>query len=386
MRLALTLAATTVLTLIACDDVAAQQKQSKQAGAPATQYWMDVATHSMAGMPAGGFGMPGMGAGSNHFGATRGGGPGKYVDLSLLVRGKPAGVDGTHSIPPGMAMGASLPLRPDPSGRSESGPESMERPKGRLLLYWGCDVNVRAGQPRIIDMRTATPAQIGAAFSGRYSGQRGARSGPGYSIWPNRENSRQVPTNASLAGEHRVSGDGVPASLAFQVPSSHDFMPAVDVTAKGALSASIPMEWRPVSGATGYFAHATGQKGDDMIIWNSSEVADAGFGLLDYVSPGQVERWTRERVIMPTSTTRCSVPAGIFQGTDGALGRLIAYGPELGRTHPAGTQNPEWGVRLRVWSTGMALLGEERGGRGRGGSGGGSDGNPLNTILRGIFR
>lgn len=377
--------ATSVLTLFIGADVAAQQK-SRPAATPATQYWVDVATHSMAGMPAGGgFPMPGMGGGSNHFGATRGGGPGKYVDLSLLVRGKPAGVQGTHAIPGGMAMGASLPLRPETSGRSESGPETMERPKGRLLLYWGCDVNVRAGQPRVIDMRTASPAQFAAAFSGKYNTARGARSGPGYSIWPNRENNRQVPANASLVGEHRVSGDGVPASLAFQVPASHDFMPAVDVKATGALSASIPMEWRPVSGATGYFAHATGQKGDDMIIWNSSEVADAGFGLLDYVSPGQVERWTRERAILSTVTTRCNVPAGIFAGTDGALGRLVAYGPELGRTHPAGTQNPEWGVRLRVWSTGMALLGEERGGRGRGGSGG-SDGNPLNTILRGIFR
>ena len=339
--------------------------------------------NSMAGMPSG---MPGMGA-SNHFGATRGGGPGKYVDLSLLVRGKPAGVQGTHAIPSGMAMGATLPLLPDTSGRSQSGPESMERPKGRLLLYWGCDVNVRAGQPRIIDMRTATPAQIGAAFSGKYSGTRGARSGPGYSIWPNRENSRSVPNNASLVGEHRVSGDGVPASLAFSVPGSHDFMPAVDVTARGALSGSVPMEWRSVSGATGFFAHATGQKGDDMIIWSSSEVADAGFGLLDYVAPAQVERWVRERVLMSSATNRCSVPAGIFAGTDGALGRLIAYGPELGRSHPPGAQNPEWSVRLRVWSTGMALLGDEgRGRRGGGGSSGGSDGNPLNTILRGIFR
>ena len=47
MRLAATLVATTVLTLLVCDEVGAQQKTQKQpGGAAATQYWVDVATHS----------------------------------------------------------------------------------------------------------------------------------------------------------------------------------------------------------------------------------------------------------------------------------------------------------------------------------------------------
>jgi hypothetical protein len=122
-------------------------------------------------------------------------------------------------------------------------------------------------------------------------------------------------------------------------------------------------------------------KSGDMILWTSSEQPEAGWGLIDFLAPGQVERWIRERVIMPSSTTRCAIPAGIFAGTDGAMGRLVAYGPELSRAAPG--QNPEWTMRLRLMSSGMTLLGENAGRRG-----GGSNplSNPVDTILRGIFR
>lgn len=362
-----------------------QQQRQRQQGGPPTQYQMDVATHSLAGMPAG-MPMPGMG-GSGAYGMSRTGAPGKHVDLALLVRGRP-GVRGTHAIPPGMNMGASLPLLPPPGGQADSDTDKMEKPRGRLLIYWGCDANLRAGQPRIVDV-AANPSAFGPAFLGRYGSGRAA-GGPGWSVWPNQQERRSVPASASLQGDHRISGDGVPANLSFAIPATHDFMPQVDVTGTGALSAAIPLEWRAVAGATGYFAHATGSKGNDTIVWTSSEQPDAGWGLIDFVSPNQVERWIRERVVMPTSTTRCQIPAGIFAGTDGAMGRLVAYGPELYRTAPG--QNPEWSVRLRLMASGMAMLGEETGRRSRGGPGGGGSGggnplsNPVDTILRGIFR
>lgn len=364
----------------------AQQQQQRQRQAPPTQYFVDVATHSLAGMPAG-MGMPGM-PGGNAYGMSRHGMSGKYVDLALLVRGRP-GVQATHAIPPGMNLGASLPLLAPTGGRADGEADRVEKPKGRLLVYWGCDANVRTGQPRVIDV-ASNPAAFGPAFMGRYGSGRGSIGGPGWSLWPNQQDRRSVPSNASLVGDHRVTGDGVAANLAFAIPSTHDFMPQVELTGRGPLTASVPLEWRAVAGATGYFGHAMASKGDDTIMWTSSEQPEAGWGLIDLVSPSQVERWIRERVIMPTSTTRCQIPAGIFAGTDGAMGRLVAYGPELSRAAPG--QNPEWVMRLRLMSSGMTQLGEESGRRGRSGSGGGSSGggnplsNPVDTILRGIFR
>ena len=159
-------------------------------------------------------------------------------------------------------------------------------------------------------------------------------------------------------------------------------MPAIDLTTRGDLAASISLDWKPVTHALGFFAATMSSKGNDMILWSSSEQAEAGFGLLDYLPPASVERWVRERVLLPASATSCRVPRGIFAGADGAMARLIAYGPELNIVHPPRPANPEWSARVRVKSTAMALLGMESGGRGGGGS---NPSNPLN-ILRGILR
>ncbi len=140
---------------------------------PIAQYWIDVATHSMAGMPEmpeipGMPGLPGfMGggaaAGSNHYGNARGMAPGRWLDLALYTRNKPSGSQASHSIPPGMQMGERLPLVPlvaQPRGEREPGEvteDLRERPTGRVLIYWGCCEAVRAGQPRVIELGSADP-------------------------------------------------------------------------------------------------------------------------------------------------------------------------------------------------------------------------------------
>ena len=357
------------------------QRQS-QARAPATQYFIDVATHASPSMP-GGFPIPGMGGGqnSNEFGNTRGMSQGKYVDLALVTRNKPGGTQGTHAIPPAFKLGASLPLVPlttTPRGEMDS---PSERPRGRILIYWGCGEAVGNGQPRTIDLSSPN-ADFARAFSGRFVPERGARAAPGWAVWPNPQDRKSVPRDASLVGDHAVSGDGVQASLKFAISATHDFMPSIDLTARGDLAGSVGLEWKPVSHALGFFAAAMSSKGNDMILWTSSEQAEAGFGLLDYLPPASVERWIRERVLLPASATSCRVPRGIFAGADGAMARLIAYGPELNIVHPPRPANPEWSARVRVKSTSMVLLGVEGGGRGGGGS---NPANPLN-VLRGIFR
>ena len=102
-------------------------------------------------MPGGASGMAGQG--SNSFGNTRGMMPGRYVDIALFTRTRPAGTEGTQAIPPGVQLGPSLPLVPpvrertsSPS-RSERADAEMQQPKGRLLLYWGCGEQVRAVLP-----------------------------------------------------------------------------------------------------------------------------------------------------------------------------------------------------------------------------------------------
>jgi hypothetical protein len=271
-------------------------------------------------------------------------------------------------------MGASLPLlpvqRPQAGGTaSDTTPESVERqkPKGRLLLYWGCSEAVRPGQPRILDMATAGPADFAKFFVGRYAPERGATSQPGRSIWPNEQDRQRVPKDSSLLGEHAVSGEGVPPSLRFAVGEKQDFMERMNLAAPGDPKGALAANWNAVSTARAYFLSAMGGGGDDMILWSSSDVPEAGLGLMDYLSNSQIDQWVKEKVLLPSSTQKCAIPAGIFGNAGGAMLRGIAYGNELNLLHPPrpndpkllAAWDPEWSLRLRVKSTTMTMLGQE---------------------------
>lgn len=367
---------------------------------PVAHFWADVATHSMSipgmdDMDEGSMGMFG-----GFFGGTKnaGGAPGKWLDTALHTRNKPSGTLGSHAIPPALNMGSALPLVPVQveRGRSE-GETDMERPKGRLLFYWGCSETVRPGQPRVLDFARAAPDEYSKFMIGRFAPDRGAKAVAGRSVWPNEQDRKRVPANASLNGDHAVSGEGVPAGLRFAVGAAHDFMPKISLSAQGDPKGPINVGWADVNNARAYFLTAMGGKGEqEMIIWSSSEQPDPGWGLMDYLPPAQIERLLKEKVILPTSTQRCAIPAGIFAGADGAMVRMIAYGPELNLAHPPrpanpkAPWNPEWAVRVRVKSTGMTMLGDE-GGRGSSRAQSGqqkeeSEGLPSpGNLLRGIF-
>ncbi|MBL0142833.1 MAG: hypothetical protein IPP91_12215 [Betaproteobacteria bacterium] len=350
------------------------QSKAAPAKTPIANYWMDVATVNMS--------IPGMeemadspligGMMGNFFGGSKMGMmPGKWLDLALYTREKPAGTEATHAIPPGQRMGPGLPLqpvaRPQPSGTSQGGVEEPERPKGRLLLYWGCSETVRPGQPRVLDMATAGPADFGKFFMGRYAPERGATSQPGRAIWPNEKDKQRVPKDSSLSGDHAVSGEGVPPSLKFAIGEKQDFMERLNLAAPGDAKASIPVSWNAVSTARAYFLSAMGGGGDDLILWSSSDVPEAGLGLMDYLANGQIDQWVKDKVLLPATTQKCAIPEGIFAKAAGAMVRAIAYGNELNLLHPPrptaakllAAWNPEWSLRVRVKSTSMTMLGQE---------------------------
>jgi hypothetical protein len=271
-------------------------------------------------------------------------------------------------------MGTSLPLlpvpKPQPGGTSsDTTPENVEqqKPKGRLLLYWGCSATVRPGQPRILDMATAGPMDFARFFVGRYAPERGATSEPGRAVWPNEKDRQRVPKDSSLRGDHAVTGEGVPPSLRFAIGEQQDFMERLNLAAAGDPKASIPASWNAVPTARAYFLSAVGGAGDDLILWSSSEVPEAGLGLMDYLSNTQIDQWIKDQVLLAASTQTCAIPAGIYGQSGGAMVLGIAYGNGLNLLHPPRPAdpkllpawNPEWSLRVRVKSTAMTMLGQE---------------------------
>ncbi|MBA4178213.1 MAG: hypothetical protein C0505_16905 [Leptothrix sp. (in: Bacteria)] len=357
---------------------------------PLAQAWIDVATGAGLGMPglgAGGidpmamigglFGRAG-GGGGNRFGQTQTAPGGRWVDVTLYTRNNPQLAEADQQVPAGFLVPA-LKLQspkenkgsaPEPGDDKVVEPTEQERPKGRLLLYWGCGETVRAGQPRVVDFATVTPADLARFFQARRATQRGAHSAVGRPVWPSPDDARLVPEGATLAGEHAFSGAGVPEGFRFRIPPAQDLMPPIQLRRQDQGGAT-RLEWDALPTARAYFIAGMGGgagRGEaEMVIWTSSEQPDTGFGLLDYQTNAAVDRWLKEQVLLAPKATACTVPKGVFPG-QGAMLRMIAYGSELNLAHPPRPTDPkvpwepQWAVKLRVKSQTMAMLGMDMSG------------------------
>jgi hypothetical protein len=94
--------------------------------------------------------------------------------------------------------------------------------------------------------------------------------------------------------------------------------------------------------------------------------------LMDYVPPSEVARLVREKVVLPSSTTECTVPAEVVKRAGGTpFFNFIAYGPEANFAQPPRPSDPRtpweplWTVKARFKSTASTLLGDAAGAGGR---------------------
>lgn len=384
---------------------------SQQVVNPApVNYWMDVATGAsasgggMAGMLGGmmgGMGARGGGGGGggfgglfggrdNWFGAAQSATPGRFTDIAIYDRRQPSRVTATQTIPEGLKLGTSLPLLspppPPPSTRSPRTPfeerepdEGMpEMPRFQLKLYWGCGAQVREGQPRVLDFSRDNMMAWGQFMQGRAERDRGATSNGQSSFWPNSTNNRKHAADGSLVGNHSVTGQGLPASLNFQIVAAQDFMPEMGLRTGGTKSGVINLSWSALPTATGYFANATGfsmqqGQGDDpdemtMVMWSAAEVPDPGGGLIGYLNNANQDRFLRERAILPATQSSCDIPTGIFAQSMMVNIGAVAYGRELNLVYPARPADPrtpwnqEWTARVRVKSQASAMMMDGMGG------------------------
>jgi hypothetical protein len=362
------------IALLAALPVAAHAQQ-QVVKPPIANYWMSVETAAGMVMPGlGGFGafMPGMMGGQQS---------GRRMVLQLgSQRAATDSPRADHLIPPGMEMGPSLPLvTPRQAPRAQPGerehlPQGMERPGGRLLIYWGCGENVRSGQPVVVDFATLGPGQAPPNMVSRRVAGPSAPSASRartYGDWPNQQDTKQVSTGASLKGGHQIKGNYSP-DIQFSLGEGHDFMDRVELATAPRGAGAAHVSWNAVGTATGYFATVVGSDGTDTFMWSSSEVQEMGGGLMDFVPPGEVARLIREKVVLPPSVTECTVPGEVVKRAGGApFLNFIAYGPEANFAQPPRPQNPAqpweplWTVKARFKSTASTMLGDTGGGGGR---------------------
>ena len=366
------IAACTAAILIAFAPAAlAQQKVSP----PIATYWMSIDTGSGFPMGGGGGGGPSMmDMGRMMMGDGMDSGPNRTMVLELgsqrTASGTPAAA---HQNPPDLKMGASLPLetpqRQRAEPREDGMPEKFEKPRGRMLIFWGCGEKAGAGQPAIIDFAKVMQGEVPPGlFTRRVNVQRGPSStrSRSYGDWPNSRDSTRVPGDASLRGDHAVKGNYSP-DIQFTLSEKYDFMAPVNLSMRKSGGGGMNMSWNSIANSHGYFASAMGSKegSEDIVFWSSSSSREFGDQLMNWLAPSEVARLVREKVVMPTSTTECTVPAQFVAAAPSAFVRFIAYGEEANFAHPPRPQdpkvpwNPDWAVKVRLKSTTTAMLGEE---------------------------
>lgn len=342
------------VAVVAAMPSSAQQKPS---AGPIARYDMRAGTVSGAG--AGGRG--GMGA-AMMFGGGRGGSQVQrelYLRLGSSQAPTSGGPKADHFMPDGALLGKSVPLT---TPREERAPEEFpqgQRPKGRMLIYWGCGEHAGAGQPVIIDFAKLVAGQMPP---GLWSSTILRDWGPNlqnsrtFGRWPGEDN-KFVKPGSSLLGAHRVAGNYSP-EISFNL--AKDFMAPLSTRLRTLPSGSRLLAWDAIPDATGYLAGLFGgqmnQRGEmgDMVMWSSSATRQFGGGLGDWLSPATVAGLVRDGTVLPPAKTSCAIPAEVIRDAGQfRMGTLTAFGPQEDFAYPPRPANPkaawnvQWTARVR---------------------------------------
>ncbi|HEY0595817.1 hypothetical protein [Sphingopyxis sp.] len=371
--------------------LAAVPGSAQKSTGPRERYEMDVATMSGFAAMAGG----GKGGLGGAMGMMFGGDPSSRVAHQLLLRlgsnDAPSAPPpkGDHFFLPQAKMGKSVPLTTI-EGKDETGTTPFERPKGRLLLYWGCGAKAGPGQPVVIDFAKVAAGQVPPnLFSSavpviREVSKANSRS---YIDWPNNKGGKQPGSGSSLLGAHRVASN-IGSDINFTL--AQDYMPGLSASTAQQADGSVMIRWNPIQPATGYVAWTIGGMGNgggkndlgDIVWWTSSASKEFGGGLWDWLPPSVVANLVTKKIVMPPSQTSCQIPAEVKKASgETMIGNLNAFGPEANFSYPpkpAGNAvwNIDWTAKVRFRSHTMLLVGADFGGMGGASTGGSTPAEP----------
>ena len=305
---------------------------SAQVSGPVARYEMRAGTTSgMAAMRGGMGAMMGMAMGGRPTAQHE-----LWLDLGSTLAATSA-PKADHFMPAGARLGVSVPLI-TPIKSSAAVPreqQEFQRPKGRMLIFWGCGEHAPAGQPVVIDFAKIAAGQMPPGlWSSAVPTERfvSAASSKTYATWPNAVGKMAVKPESSLIGGHRVAGTYSP-EMNFTL--TRDFMGALNLSSSGLPSGATMLRWNRLPEATGHHASLFGGKQGpggsmgDIVWWSSSQTREFGGGLTDWLSPATAARLVTNRTLLAPQTTTCAVPAEVKAAAPQfQMATLYAYGPQ----------------------------------------------------------
>jgi len=307
--------------------------------------------HTYSGMGAGGA----MGMVGSLFG-KKGASVSKTMDLRLTNPADiPDGYAAEHTVPAGMGIGPTLPLKGERRSGGSGGSQSTgDDPEGRILIYWGCSDTVPKGQPQVIDFKamgkTMSPEVMAMVHQAR-ARKGGTPAAEGESLpprtvwWPMGDsNFRGIPAEASAVGEHVVKASFMPQDINYTLGSGLDFLEPLNLKADGDIKAAVPLNWDGLARVKGYNLNAVGAAEKEVVIWMAAR---------------------NKSPMLPASQTRCTIPAGIFEKVQMAMVVEEGVGPQGGFAYPPEEPGKPrkplvWSVRVRVSTSDSVLLGMQQ--------------------------
>lgn len=214
--------------------------------------------------------------------------------------------------PEGLGAGARVSLQFEPAGAKAA--ETQPAAQVTQKTYWGCGDRIPEGQPSSI-----TPAVPAAAMLPDKS----------TAFWPGLKD-KPLPDDAVAQGLYVLETNYVGATT-ITVGAEQEFLGPIRFITdpdKIALAGPIRIEWSPVPRAVGYLVTAFGGTKDCSVAWTSSSDPDAGYGVDERALSVDELKSLLERGVLLKSTS-CTVPAGIFAGSTGAMISVTAFGPDV---------------------------------------------------------
>lgn len=236
--------------------------------------------------------------------------------LSMEVasnRAAPTGAKASIAVPEGLKIAPEIGLQiveslPKPATAQSS---------AELAEYWGSGRQIGANQPKITKSAPATASLEDVPDKS-------------YAYWPP-ANSKPLDDDAALAGTYTFKTNycgGAQVTLA----DAQSFLDPINVTSAGDfdLDKPIVIRWKPVPNAAGYLLKAYGGDANRTITWTSSAKPELAAGI-DYrpVSKTDLESFIKQGVLIPPYVISCTIPAGVFKGSEGVMLLMTAVGKDI---------------------------------------------------------
>lgn len=239
---------------------------------------------------------------------------------------------GTVTVPEGLGVGKSVKLEISPlakdnaqSSDKDSQPKASDS-KIAVKSYWGSAESIAEGQPKIVEISTAPEdAQVSPDYVS-------------YAQWPSSVDESQMKpmtSRTNAAGTYSLTSNYC-GKASVDVAPEQSFLAPIDLIGmdgKADLEKPIKIEWKKIPNAVGYLLMVYGGMAKNAVNWTSSTVSDPPAGL-DYqvVKEKDLADYLNKKILLLPDTTSCTIPAGIFKGSDNVMLTMVALGKDIVKT------------------------------------------------------